>query len=41
MKIIIFKKKKKVIIKRAAGIIWKSKNMLYLSKENWKLIFER
>ena len=34
MKIIIFKKKKKVIIKRAAGIKWKSKNMLYLSKEN-------
>ena len=38
---LIFKKKKKVIIKRVAGIKWKSKNMLYLSKENWKLIFER
>ena len=33
---IILKRKNEVINKRAAGIIWKCKNLLYLLKEIWK-----
>ena len=37
MKIISIKKKKKEVInKRGAGIIWKSKNLIYLSRKIWK-----
>ena len=37
MKIISIKKKKKEVInKRRAGIIWKSKNLIYLSRTIWK-----
>ena len=37
MKIISIKKKEKEVInKRGAGIIWSSKNLIYLSRKIWK-----
>ena len=41
IKIFNLKKKKWVINKRAAGIIWKCKNLSYLERKNVKQIFER
>ena len=36
MYIINFEKKKKIINKRAAGMIWKCKHLFYLQRKIWK-----